>query len=99
MNNFKYSIDGFLFYSSIYEYLVPFNLSYDYVNSIVNLRKNEFNYTISYYYNYFINIVNSTYLYIINRIPSNDMKLNTIIDLRKKQITDEFNNLIKNIIN
>ena len=99
LNNFKYSIDGFSFYSSFYEYLVPFNISYDYVNSIVNLRKNEFNYTISYYYNYFINIVNSTYLYIINRIPSNDMKLNTIIDLRKKQITDEFNNLIKNIIN
>ena len=95
---FKYSTLRFSSYSIIYKDIILLNLTYNYFNSIENLQKNEFNYTISYYYNYLLKIVNSTYYYVINNIPINDMNLNIFFDLRKKEVDDIFNELIKKII-
>ena len=95
---FKYSTMRFSSYAMIYKNIISMNLIYNYINSIENLQKNEFNYTISYYYNYLLKIVNSTYYYTINNIPVNDMNLNIFSDLRKKEVDDIFNELIKKII-
>ena len=45
------------------------NISYGYVDSIVQGRKNDLNYTLKYYYNMISFKVNKTYSYIINNIP------------------------------
>jgi len=95
---FKYSTIRFTFYAMIYKSIISLNLTYNYINSIENLQKSEFYYTISYYYNYLLRIVNSTYYYVINNIPINDMNLNKLSDLRKKEVDDIFNELIKKII-
>ena len=99
LNEFKYSVKEFGVMTLLYENIYSNNISKQYFNSIVNLQKNEFNHTLCYYYNYLLQLINSTYLYIINSIPTNEMMLNTIIDLRTNEITQEFNNIITNIIN
>ena len=98
LNDYKYSIKEFGIMAQIYEDLYSNNISSQYFDSIINLEKNEFNQTILFYYNYLLGLVNSTYLYIINNIPSNKMMLNTIINLRKKEIIQEFDQVIQDII-
>ena len=98
LNEFKYPIKEFGIMAQLYEELYSKNISSEYFDSIINLEKNEFNFTISYYYNYLLELVNSTYLYIINNIPSNKMMLNEIVNLRKNEIKDEFENIIKSIL-
>ena len=98
LNEFKYPIEEFGIMAQFYEDLYSKNISSQYFNSIINLEKNEFNFTISYYYNYLLELVNSAYLYIINNIPSNKMMLNKIINLRKNEVKDEFNKIIKKIM-
>ena len=74
------------------------DIIFEYSDSIISFQKNELNYTVSYYYNYLLQIVNSSYLYIINNIPTNEMNMNTIINLRKLEIKEEFTKIIQNII-
>ena len=97
--NFKNSIEGFSHMAEIFKNIINDEVMIKYFDSIINLQKNEFNNTLSYYYNYLLKIVNSYYLYIINNIPINEMNLNSIIDLRKQEINDEFNKIIKQINN
>ena len=97
-DEFKYSIKEFGIVALLYENVYSNNISKQYFNSIVNLQKNELNHTISYYYNYLLQLINSTYLYIINNIPTNEMMLNTIINLRTNEIIEHFNKIINNII-
>ena len=98
LNEFKYSLEDFGVMAELYLDLYTNNISTQYFNSIINLGNNEFLYTISYYYNYLLGLVNSTYLYIINNIPTNELMLNRIIDLKKDEINDEFNKIIKRIL-
>ena len=98
LSKFKYSIEGFSYMCQILKDLIVKDIIFEYSDSIINLQKNELNYTISSYYNYLLQIVNSTYLYIINNIPTNEMNINTIIDLRKQEINEEFTKIIQNII-
>ena len=98
LSKFKYSIEGFSYMSQILKDLFIKEIIFEYSDSIISFQKNELNYTVSYYYNYLLQIVNSTYLYIINTIPTNEMNINTIIDLRKQEINEEFTKIIQNII-
>ena len=98
-NNFNYSTYEFFLMASVYEALITKNITRDYFYSIVNFQKTEFNYTISYYYNYYIKIINEAFQYIISTIPKNERGFNDILDQRKKEINDTFNKFIKNITN
>ena len=71
----------------------------DYTNSIINQQKNEFNYTISYYYNYLYSSVNKTYKYIINKIPTNKDIFNNTINYCKNQVIEKYNEIIQIIKN
>jgi hypothetical protein len=95
--NFKYSIKEFGFMSQLYESLITNNISLSYFDSINYLQKYDFNYVMSYHYNYLLKLINSTYSYINNNIPSNEMMLNNIIDLRKQEINDVINNIFLNL--
>ena len=95
---FKNSFEGLNYMSKIYKDLFANEIINNYFDSIINLQKNEFNYTISYCYNYLINIVNSTHLYIINNITSNNKIINSIINLRKKEINEKLNELLQKIM-
>ena len=94
---FKYSTRRFSSYAMIYRSIISLNFTYNYFKSIENLQKNEFYYTISYYYNYLLTKMNYYYYYVINNIPINDMNLNIFSDLRRKEVDDVFNKLIKKI--
>ena len=83
--------------STIYNSLISQNISINFFDTIINLQKNEFNYTISYYYHYLLNLVNSIDSFIINNIPTNEMMTNNIIDLRKQEINNELNKIIQKI--
>ena len=97
LQKFKYSINEFGFISRLYEIIISQNISNNYYDSIITFQKKEFNYTISFYYNYLLTLINSTYSNIINNIPYNEMILNNIIDLRKREINDERNKIISKI--
>ena len=96
-NAFTSSLDEFGSMSLILYSIITQNISVQYFNSVIKEQKNEVNYTISYYYNYLINLANSTNNYIINRIISNQNQFNYIINQKKFIINDFFLNLMKNL--
>ena len=96
-NNFKNSIIELPLMASIYEAIITQNITRDYVNSLITHQRNEFNYTIGYYYNYLFKLINISYNYIINQIPIGQKGLTLISDTRKQEINEFFSNLIKNI--
>ena len=97
LNNFKSSIDEFTLMAMIYEELISKNITIDYFNSIISYQKDEFNYTISNYYNSLLKYIHISHQYIINRLPITQKGFNLIIDTRKQEINNYFNNLIQNI--
>ena len=96
-NNFKNSIIELPLMATIYEAIITQNITRDYVNSLITHQRNEFNYTIGYYYNYLFKLINISYNYIINQIPIGQKGLTLISDTRKQEINEFFSNLIKNI--
>ena len=99
INNFKNSIDEFGITASIYRSLIEQNITRMYFDSIETHQKSEFNYTITYYYNYLLKVIKSTHQNIINKIPTNNVGFNNILDRRRTEVNDLFNYLINNIIN
>ena len=83
--------------ASIYETIITQNITRDYVNSLITHQRNEFNYTIGYYYNYLFKLINISHNYIINQIPIGQKGLTLISDTRKQEINEFFSDLIKNI--
>lgn len=96
-SNFKYSTSEFGLMALIYEVILSQNLTKTYYDSIIEHQKSEFNYTISYYYNCLLQNITSAYQYIINKIPRNQEGFNNIINLRKEEVNEIFNILIKSI--
>ena len=72
ISNFKSSLNDFSLFSLFYYNTYSQNISIDYFNSVINKAKNDFNYTIKYYYNLIISKLNKTYSYILNNIPVNE---------------------------
>jgi hypothetical protein len=97
LDKFKSNIDEFGLLGSFYYKAYKQNISYGYADSIVQERKNEFNYTIKYYYNLILSKVNKTYSYIMNNIPVNDKPFDEILNTRILQIENAYNNIISKI--
>ena len=72
-------------FASIYKELIEQNIITIYFDSIETHQRSKFNYSIIYYYNYLMNIVQSTHQYIINKIPTNYLGFNKLFELRKKK--------------
>ena len=97
LNNFKTNILEFGILGSFYYETYRKNISYEYVDSIVQERKNDLNYTLKYYYNMISFKVNKTYSYIMNNIPINDKPFDELLNIRILQIQNIYNNLITKI--
>ena len=59
-NNFKSSFSELTLISSFYSDIYQQNIINNYVESIVDIYKNDFNYTIKYYYNIILSKINKT---------------------------------------
>ena len=94
---FKNSMNEFGLMALIYEGVISQNLTKRFYDSIIEHQKSEFNYTISYYYNFLLQNVTSAYQYIFNQIPTNQQGFNNILNMRKKEVNDVFNKLFKDI--
>jgi len=99
LDNFKSPILEFGDLSSIYTTLYSQGIASDYAKSIVEQRKNDFNYTIKYYYNLYYSKVNKTFSYIMNNIPSNNEPFNDILNQRLNEVNTSYYNLINEIQN
>ena len=97
LDNFKYSTEEFYFITNTYEQLIRNNITKNFFDSIILHQRNEINYTISYYYNYILKQVNSSYHYIINRVQLTKKLFNPIIEKRKNEVSTYFNDLMNNI--
>ena len=97
-DNFKNSIYEFGVMGQIYENLIKQNITRNYFDSIVLFQKTEFNYTISYYYNYYLKIINEVHQYILSKIPINKNGFNDILTSRKNEVNTVFNNLKNTLI-
>jgi hypothetical protein len=69
INEFKYPIHEIGIIGNLYYQLYNKNISTDFINSIIEQRKNDLNYTIKYYYNLIISKVNEMNSYILNNLP------------------------------
>ena len=96
-NNINTSLTEFSAFTLIYNSIIKKNITRYLYNSIIINQRNEFNYTISYYYNYLLRLVNSTHIYLKNRILVNQNYLNYIIKNRINLIDDLFYGLKENI--
>ena len=99
INNIKSGTFEFGIMEQITSTIINNNITNNIFKSIINHQKNEFEYTISYYYNYLLRIIKSAYKYILNGVPTNKNGFNEIINLRKKEITEFFENLLNKINN
>ena len=72
------------------------NISYDFTNSIIEQRRNDFNYSLEYYYNHLLSKVNKIYSYILNHLPIAEQVL--VKELNNK-LNNEINTFFNNIIN
>ena len=64
LNNFKNSINEFGIMGSIFNSFITQNITRIYYDSIENHQKNEMNYTIKYYYNVLLKLVQTNHQYI-----------------------------------
>ena len=97
LNNFKNSINEFGTMGRIFNSFITQNITKIYYDSIENHQKNEMNYTIKYYYNVLLKLVQTNHQYIINKMPTNKIGFNNILDERKKEVNNYFTSLIQNI--
>ena len=98
ISKFKSSITEFSLFTTFYLSTYSQNMSWDYYDSVINKMKNDFNYTIKYYYNIILSKVNKTYSYILNNIPTNEKPFDEIINLRTNEINHSYNDLLDQIL-
>ena len=95
----KSSLFEFSMMSTIYKSIITQELIENYYNSIILFQRSEFNYTISYYYNFLMKLLDKSYKHIINKIQIKEYNLNDIIKERKEEIKSIYDILINNIYN
>ena len=99
INDFKNPIEEIGVLMELYYKMYLQNISYDFTNSIIEQRKNDFNYSLEYYYNHLLSKVNKTFSYILNHLPISDQIL--VKELNNKlnnEINTFFNNMINSIV-
>ena len=95
LDEFKYPIHEIGIIGNIYYNLYNNSISTDYVNSIVEQRKNDLNYTIKYYYNFVISKVKEMNSYILSNLPkSNEKLIDDILNQRINEIKRALNNSV-----
>jgi hypothetical protein len=77
-DKFKYILSDLGLMSLIYDSLIYQNITNDFHYSIISHQRNEYNYTISYYYNCLIKNISSYLQSIYNQIPNNQEGFNNI---------------------
>ncbi len=97
IGKFKYSIQEYGIISEMYNTIYSQNISYNYATSIIEQRKNDFNYTLGYYYNMLLSKVNDTYSFILNNMPFNDEILNDILSIRNDEVKESYINKMNQI--
>ena len=95
----KYSLLEFSMIGSIYKSIISQELTENYYDSIILFQRSEFNYTISFYYNYLMKLIDKSYKYIINKIQINEYILNDKIKESKEDIKSIYDILTMNIYN
>ena len=98
-DNIKYSLFEFSMIGSIYKSIISQELTENYFDSIVLFQRSEFNYTISYYYNYLIKLVDKSYKDILNKIQIREYAFNDTMQDKKSQIKNIYDILIQDIEN
>ena len=98
-NNFKSSLREFPNLATFYLSTYTQNISYDFGESVIQKEKNDFNYTIQYYFNIILSKVNKIYSYILNNMPINGKPFDDILNLRINEIKKSLNYNIKEIKN
>ena len=93
----KYSILDFTEMAEDYREIIETDHTLNYYNSILNFEKYELNYTISYYYNYLIKLLDNSYNNIIQKLPINENDFNELLKERKAELEKTFNNFTLNI--
>ena len=92
LDEFKYPIHEIGIIGNIYYQLYNKSISTDYINSIIEQRKNDLNYTIKYYYNFVISKVKEMNSYIISDLPKPNEKLvDDILSQRINEIKQTLN--------
>ena len=100
LDKFKYSFNEFNIIAAIYQNIIYQNVTRNYFDyAIIDIQKNNFNYSISYYYTYFISLINSFQNYIIYNLPLDKNGLNINIEEYKNIINKEFIKLIEKVNN
>ena len=96
-DKFIYSSEELGFLAELYYKIYYQNISHDYINSIIEQRKNDLNYTIKYYYNMLLSEVNKTYSYMLNNLPINEEPFNDILNKRKNEQIASYIDMVNQI--
>ena len=99
INEFKYPINEIGIIGNLYYQLYKNNISTDYINSIIEQRKNDLNYSIKYYYNLIISKVNEMNSYILNNLPkpTNEKFFDDILNQRISEVKQVLNNCLNTL--
>ena len=96
---FKNSIKEFGIMAILIQQIFIKNITNSFYDSIISHQKSEFNYSISYYYNYLHKTLNSTYQLILSKIPQNKEGLDEIIKVREYEVISTFSNIFQMLKN
>ena len=89
----QYSFFEFSNMAEIYRTIIQTDYIENYFNSIILLERTELNYTISYYYNYILKLLDKYYKYTIQKVPTDRTDHNIVL----LEIENIFNSLSENI--
>ena len=95
----KSSISEFYKIASTYFELNNKNIFNNFISSVSEKLKNEFNYTNKYYYDLIYSKVNKSCSYVLDNIPLNEAPLDEIINIRLEEINTACNNMMNQIKN
>ena len=98
LNDYKSSVSELGALSIIYYNYLYQEIMEEYYYLMLDHEKREFNSTISYYYSYLIRQINSERQLIIYNLPTNNIGFERVIEQRKKEINEAFDELIKKIL-
>ena len=95
---FKNSLKEFGLMAKLIQQVFIKNITNSFYNSIISHQKKEYNYSISYYYNYLHKTLNSTYQLILSKIPQNKAGLDEIIKVREGVVNSVFSNIFQMLV-
>ena len=98
LDKYKNSIKEFGIMAKILQQMYIKNITNSFYDSIIWHQKEEYNYSIAYYYNYLHKSINSSYQLILSKIPQNKQGLDVILKERESAINSVFSNINQKIV-